>query len=57
MDDLTAEAGLTRGALYYHFGGKKDLLEAVIDQIEGEMVERLSVIVAEASNTWEGVYQ
>jgi AcrR family transcriptional regulator len=37
MDVLTAEAGLTRGALYYHFGGKKGLLEAVIDQIEGEM--------------------
>ena len=23
MDDFTAEAGLTRGALYHHFGGKR----------------------------------
>ena len=30
MDELTAQAGLTRGALYHHFGGKKGLLEAVI---------------------------
>jgi AcrR family transcriptional regulator len=54
MDDLTAEAGLTRGALYHHFGGKKGLLEAVIDQIESEMVERLSSIVAEANDAWDG---
>ena len=54
MDELTAEAGLTRGALYHHFGGKKGLLEAVIAQIDGEMIERLSVIINEASSTWEG---
>ena len=29
MDDLTAEAGLTRGALYHNFGDKKGLLAAV----------------------------
>ena len=38
MDDLTAEAGLTRGALYHNFGDKKGLLQAVIDQIDAEML-------------------
>ena len=37
MDDLTAQAGLTRGALYHHFGDKKGLLAAVVAQIDGEM--------------------
>jgi AcrR family transcriptional regulator len=51
---LTAKAGLTRGALYHHFGDKKGLLKAVIAQIDEEMMARLSVIIAEASTTWDG---
>jgi AcrR family transcriptional regulator len=54
MDDLTAAAGLTRGALYHHFGGKPGLLQAVIEQIDNEMVERLSAIIADAETTWDG---
>lgn len=54
MDELTAQAGLTRGALYHHFGDKKGLLEAVIAQIDGEMTARLTAIVDEAKTTWDG---
>jgi AcrR family transcriptional regulator len=54
MDELTADAGLTRGALYHHFGGKKGLLEAVIAEIDGEMVQRLAAIIDESSSTWDG---
>lgn len=54
MDEMTAEAGLTRGALYHHFGGKKGLLEAVIEQIDSEMVQRLAVVIEQAPSTWEG---
>ncbi|WP_249368197.1 TetR/AcrR family transcriptional regulator [Acidovorax sp. NB1] len=54
MDVLTAQAGLTRGALYHHFGDKKGLLEAVIAQIDGEMTARLTAIVEKADTTWDG---
>ena len=54
MDDFTAEAGLTRGALYHHFGDKKGLLAAVIAQIDAEMTERLNVISARAGTPWQG---
>lgn len=57
MDDLTAAAGLTRGALYHHFGGKQGLLEAVIEQIDAEMAERLAGIAAAAPSRWEGLVQ
>ena len=54
MDDLTAEAGLTRGALYHHFGDKKGLLQAVIARIDGEMSDRLGAIVDRADTVWGG---
>ena len=54
MDDLTAQAGLTRGALYHHFRDKKGLLAAVVEQIDAEMDQRLHAISEAAENEWEG---
>ncbi len=54
MDDFTAGAGLTRGALYHHFGDKKGLLQAVMQEIDAEMTQRLNRISAAAPNRWEG---
>ncbi|WP_320200176.1 TetR/AcrR family transcriptional regulator [Agrobacterium sp. rho-13.3] len=55
MDDLTAEAGLTRGALYHNFGDKKGLLQAVIDQIDAEMLARMRVVQEKAETPWLGL--
>ncbi|MBF6637960.1 TetR/AcrR family transcriptional regulator [Rouxiella silvae] len=54
MDELTAEVGLTRGALYHNFGDKKGLLQAVIDQMDLEMLARLHKIQALADDAWSG---
>ena len=54
MDDLTAEAGLTRGALYHDFGDNKSLLQAVIDQIDAEMVARMHAAQDRAETPWQG---
>jgi AcrR family transcriptional regulator len=52
MDDLTAAAGLTRGALYHNFGDKKGLLAAVVAQVDGEMAAKAQQAGAHADNAW-----
>lgn len=55
MDELTADVGLTRGALYHNFGDKKGLLAAVVAQVDGEMALRAQQAGAVAANDWEGL--
>ncbi|MGE0237508.1 MAG: TetR/AcrR family transcriptional regulator [Parvibaculaceae bacterium] len=54
MDDLTAVAGLTRGALYHHFGDKEGLLRAVVAEIDAEMSARLTETSRKAPSRWQG---
>jgi AcrR family transcriptional regulator len=44
-EEIVREAGVTRGALYHHFGGKAQLLEAVYERLEAESTERVARIV------------
>lgn len=55
MDELTASAGLTRGALYHNFGDKKGLLWAVVEQIDGEVAEQLRAVRERAPTLWDGL--
>lgn len=53
MDELTAQVGLTRGALYHSFGDKRGLLSAVVSQVDGEMAARAQKAAATAATPWE----
>src|SRR5690554_2210405 len=53
MDDLTAEVGLTRGALYHNFGNKKGLFAAVVEQIDTEMALRAKEAADQADDVWQ----
>lgn len=44
-EEIVRAAGVTRGALYHHFGGKAELLEAVYARLEAESTERVARIV------------
>src|SRR3954462_8287582 len=41
-EEIVRAAGVTRGALYHHFAGKRELFEAVYVQLEVELAERIA---------------
>jgi AcrR family transcriptional regulator len=41
-EEIVRAAGVTRGALYHHFEGKRDLFEAVYERVEVELAERIA---------------
>ena len=41
-EEIVRAAGVTRGALYHHFDGKQELFEAVYEQLEAQLAERIA---------------
>jgi AcrR family transcriptional regulator len=41
IDDITRAAGLTKGALYWHFKSKEDLLKRIIEEFEKRFLDGL----------------
>jgi AcrR family transcriptional regulator len=54
-EEIVRAAGLTRGALYHHFGGKRGLFEAVYEQIEYELAERIGTEALAAADPLEAM--
>lgn len=55
MDELTATAGLTRGALYHNFGDKRGLLAAVVDEVDSAMAQKAKDAGDAAGGGWAGL--
>jgi AcrR family transcriptional regulator len=60
FDDVPAEeiverAGLTRGALYHHFGGKAGLFDAVHEALHQDIGERIERAAGRAVGPWEAL--
>src|SRR3954453_9466 len=56
-EEIVRNAGVTRGALYHHFEGKRELFEAVYERIEAELAERIAAgaLTANASSPMEAM--
>lgn len=54
-EEIVVQAGVTRGALYYHYRNKEDLFGAVLADVEEEIHERVTAVSMAESDPWAGV--
>jgi AcrR family transcriptional regulator len=52
LDDVVAKAGLTKGALYHHFDGKRELFRAVYEQEQERLLQTLSRAAHKRRGAW-----
>lgn len=55
VDRIAAEATLTKGAVYYHFGSKEGLFEAVLRHVQRDLVARIDAHADQHGDPVDGV--
>jgi AcrR family transcriptional regulator len=55
VDRIAERAGLTKGAVYYHFGSKPALFREVFERMEVELVERIEGRATSVDDPLEGL--
>jgi AcrR family transcriptional regulator len=51
-EEIVRTAAVTRGALYHHFKGKKDLFHAVYEEIERKNLEQIAAVATSERDPW-----
>lgn len=52
-EEIVQRGGLTRGALYHHFGGKEGLFRAVLENVQQDVARRVAEAADIAASPWE----
>ncbi len=55
LDTIAAEARVTKGAIYYHYGDKRGLFRAVFEELELQMVARVEKAAGRERTAFDGV--
>ncbi len=54
-EDIVRQAGLTRGALYYHFRDKQALFEVVVEEVAREIADKIDAAAIPAKSAFDGL--
>jgi AcrR family transcriptional regulator len=54
-EEIVVQAGVTRGALYYHFRSKEDLFRAVYAAVADEVAARVSALAMAEPEPWDAL--
>lgn len=52
LEEIVHEAGLTRGALYHHFGSKHGLFLAVVEHLQRDIAQRIERATTPDADHW-----
>ncbi len=53
VDEVCAQARVTKGALYHHFRNKDELFAGVVEKLESELIDEISAGALPSSGPWE----
>jgi len=56
LDAVVEKAGVTKGALYHHFGGKRELFVAVYEQEQEALANVVATAYRRKKDPWDGFY-
>ena len=57
LEDIAAEANVTRGAIYHHFGGKPELYETLVGESAMEVVPLMEEAVRDGQDTIDSLHR
>jgi AcrR family transcriptional regulator len=52
-EKIVEEAGVTRGALYHHFGSKDGLFKAVVETVQQDVAAEIEKAISKTNDPWE----
>src|SRR5437667_11566131 len=52
-EEVVQRAGVTRGALYYHFKNKEGLFRAAVEEVERATAERIALAALAETGPWD----
>ncbi|QJB69922.1 TetR/AcrR family transcriptional regulator [Parasphingorhabdus halotolerans] len=53
LSDIVAETAITTGAIYHHFGGKKELFQAVAENVEKDILSAVATAATSKKYPWD----